>query len=129
MPTRGLRWKAPPSPASPPPRGCWRPGSGRGAPSPVKYVLLVHLAATLVMVGIIWFVQIVHYPLFGNVGTGGFSAYSEAHTRLTGFVVGPPMLAEAATSILLVIIRPQAIPAGAAWTGLLLVACIWLSTA
>lgn len=92
-------------------------------------VLLVNLAATLVMVGIIWFVQIVHYPLFGSVGTRGFPAYSEAHTRLTGFVVGPPMLAEAATSVLLIIARPQAIPAGAAWTGLLLVAGIWLSTA
>jgi len=32
----------------------------------VKYVLLVHLAATLVMVGVIWFVQIVHYPLFSR---------------------------------------------------------------
>ena len=93
------------------------------------FLLLVHLTATLVMVGIIWFVQIVHYPLFGRVGAEGFSAYSEAHSRLTGFVVGPPMLTEAATAILLPFIRPEAVPAAAAWTGLLLLAGIWLSTA
>ena len=52
--------------ASPLLRDCWRSSSERGTPSPVKYVLLVHLAATLVMVGVIWFVQIVHYPLFSR---------------------------------------------------------------
>jgi len=95
----------------------------------VEVLLLINLAATLVMVGIIWFVQIVHYPLFGSVGTGGFSAYSGAHSRLTGFVVGPPMLIEAATTVLLVIAQPEAIPAGAAWAGLLLLAGVWISTA
>jgi hypothetical protein len=39
----------------------------------VKYVLLVHLAATLVMVGVIWLVQIVHYLLSCRVGSGGFT--------------------------------------------------------
>ncbi|MFY0528690.1 hypothetical protein ACN28I_37835 [Archangium gephyra] len=30
-------------------------------------VLLAHAAATLFMVGLIWFVQVVHYPLFSRV--------------------------------------------------------------
>jgi hypothetical protein len=30
--------------------------------------MLLHLAATLYMVGVIWFVQVVHYPLFSKVG-------------------------------------------------------------
>ena len=38
------------------------------------------------------------------------------------------MLAEAATAVLLVLVRSQAIPVGAAWAGLALVAGIWLST-
>ena len=92
-------------------------------------LLLAHVAATLVMVGIIWFVQIVHYPLFGRVGREEFAAYSEAHSRLTGFVVGPPMLVEAATAVLLVLRRPDGVPAFPAWTGLLLLAGVWLSTA
>lgn len=95
----------------------------------MELLLLVHLAATLVMAGIIWFVQIVHYPLFGQVGTADFSAYSRAHSRLTGFVVGPPMLVEAATAALLLFIRPEAVPEIAAWAGLLLLAGVWVSTA
>jgi hypothetical protein len=92
-------------------------------------VLLVHAAATLVMVGIIWFVQVVHYPLFARVGTSRFPAYSEAHSRLTGYVVGPPMLAEMATAILLPVFRPAGVAAYMAWTGLLLLVLVWLSTA
>jgi hypothetical protein len=34
----------------------------------VKYVLLANLSATLFMVSVIWFVQMVHYPLFARVG-------------------------------------------------------------
>jgi hypothetical protein len=92
-------------------------------------LLLAHAAATIFMVGVIWFVQVVHYPLFARVGTPKFSAYSLEHTRLTGLVVGPPMLLEAATAIALVVWTPLGISASLVWTGLLLVAGIWLSTA
>jgi hypothetical protein len=92
-------------------------------------LLLVHAAATLFMVGAIWFVQVVHYPLFARVGRPGYSAYSIRHTRLTGLVVGPPMLLEAGTAIALVVWTPPGISDSLVWTGLLLVAGIWLSTA
>lgn len=64
-------------------------------------VFPIHLATTLVMVGIIWFVQLIHYPLFGRVDAKEFPAYSQAHSRLTGLVAGPQTLAEAATTALL----------------------------
>jgi hypothetical protein len=92
-------------------------------------LLLVHAAVTLFMVGVIWFVQVVHYPLFARVGRPDYSAYSIRHTRLTGLVVGPPMLLEAATAIALVVWTPPGISGSLVWTGLLLVAGIWLSTA
>ena len=95
----------------------------------LTYLLLAHLTATLFMVGVIWFVQVVHYPLFARVGPEGFSFYSEAHSRLTSYVVGPPMLVEAATALLLVFRRPEGVPLAAALSGLALVAVIWLSTA
>ena len=81
------------------------------------------------MVGLIWFVQIVHYPLFDRVGSESFTAYSEAHSRLTTLVVGPVMLVELGTAVLLVFFHPPQIPAAALWLGLGLVAVIWLSTA
>jgi hypothetical protein len=92
-------------------------------------LLLAHAAATLFMVGVIWFVQVVHYPLFARVGTPDFSAYSVRHSRLTGLLVGPPMLLEAATAVALVVWTPPGISVSLVWTGLLLVAGIWLSTA
>lgn len=81
------------------------------------------------MVGLIWFVQIVHYPLFARVGPNLFPAYSDAHSRLTTYVVGPPMLLELSTAVLLLFFRPPQIPAAVLWLGLALVAVIWLSTA
>jgi hypothetical protein len=36
-------------------------------------LLLANAAATLFMVGVIRFVQVVHYPLFARVGRPGFA--------------------------------------------------------
>jgi hypothetical protein len=94
-----------------------------------KLVLLANLAATMFMVGVIWFVQIVHYPLFGEVGEPNFAAYSEAHSRLTTFVVAPAMLVELATAALLVFLRPPGVPGFVLWIGVGLVAVVWVSTA
>ena len=95
----------------------------------MELVFLAHVGATLFMVGLIWFVQVVHYPLFGSVGREGFARYSQAHSRLTGFVVGPPMLVEAATAVALVVRAPQRVPFSLPLTGLVLLAVVWLSTA
>ena len=48
-----------------------------------------HAAATLYMTGLIWFVQVVHYPLMGLTGKAEFSAYEQRHTLLTTWVVAP----------------------------------------
>lgn len=57
-----------------------------------------HLAATLFMVGAVWFVQVVHYPLMA----GQPPAYAREHGRRTGWVLGPVMVAELGTAVLLV---------------------------
>ena len=41
-------------------------------------LLSIHLFATAGMVGLIWFVQVVHYPLFSRVGAVGFADVDEA---------------------------------------------------
>lgn len=92
-------------------------------------MLVVHAAATWFMTGLIWFVQIVHYPLFDGVGSQGFIAYEERHRQLTTLVVGPLMLAELITGAWLIVRRPPDVPAAAAWAGFALIAAIWLSTA
>ena len=60
-----------------------------------------HLLSTTAMVGLIWFVQVVHYPLFAAVGTDQFLAYEAAHTRRTSWVVGPFMAVEGAMALTL----------------------------
>ena len=65
----------------------------------VDYPLLLNVAATLMMTGVIWFVQVVHYPLMEQVGASGFVTYEKLHTRWTTYVVAPPMLVEAATAL------------------------------
>lgn len=94
-----------------------------------RLVLLANVAATLVMVGLIWFVQVVHYPQFDLVGDDRFVAYEAAHVRATGWVVGLPMLVELITSGLLAWQPPVAGLAVACRAGLALVAVNWASTA
>lgn len=90
-------------------------------------LLLIHFAATLFMTGLIWFVQVVHYPLFARVG-GDFVAYQQAHMQHTTWVVGPVMLLEAITAVALLLDRPAWISSAALWTNLALLALIWAST-
>ncbi len=80
------------------------------------------------MTGLIWFVQIVHYPLFSQVGQEGFSAYEMAHAKLTTLVVAPPMLIEAITAGLWLWQRPREVQLAEALLGLALLAVIWCST-
>lgn len=91
-------------------------------------VVHLHLAATLVMVGVIWFVQVVHYPLFAGVGRPGFDAYAREHVRRTGWVVAPAMVVEAAAAVLLLGVRPPVVPVWVAGVGAALLAVIWAST-
>lgn len=94
-----------------------------------KLMFLAHLAATFFMTGLIWFVQVVHYPLFAATGKDNFSAYEQRHTAHTTWAVAPPMLVEAATAVLLFWFHPAGIATWQLSAGLALIAIIWLSTA
>ena len=91
-------------------------------------VLVLHFAATFYMVGLVWFVQRVHYPLFADVGSHQFPAYESAHVLRTNPVVGPAMLIEAATAVVLVALPMPNVPHPLPWLGVGLLAVIWLST-
>lgn len=81
---------------------------------------LVHAAATWFLVGLIWVIQVVHYPLFAAVGPDRFVAYEEAHTRLITLVVGPPMAIEGVTALWLIADPPAGVGRGIP----LLAACV-----
>ncbi len=102
-------------------------------------VYLFHVAATLAMAGLCWFVQVVHYPLFAAVGTDDFARYEQAHTQRTGWVVAPLMLAELGSGLALLAMTwaqgesrglLQDTPSALTWLwiSMALLAAIWLST-
>jgi hypothetical protein len=92
-------------------------------------ILIANLVSTWYMVGLIWMVQVVHYPLFGKVGPDQYTAYQSSHQSLTTLVVGPPMLVEFLTAVLLVWFRPAGIPGWLVYVALILLAVVWASTA
>lgn len=94
-----------------------------------RLALLVGLASTLGMVGLIWFVQVVHYPLFARVGASGFALYEAEHSALTTWVVAPFMLAELGSALYLAARPPQGVPAIWVWLGVVLCGVVWAATA
>lgn len=92
------------------------------------YVFFVYVASTWAMFGIIWFAQIVHYPLFSKVGKEGFTHYQDANLRRTVFVVIPLQMLELVTALLLVWRIPLGIFPVQVWTNLVLIGITWIST-
>ena len=93
-----------------------------------KLVLLTHAAATLFLVGLIWMVQVVHYPLFNMADRANFSAFEAAHSNRISLIVGPTMLLEIVTAGWLLLARPDGIPVWTLWAGAALVGAVWFVT-
>jgi len=91
-------------------------------------VLLVQFAATWTMVGVIWFVQVVHYPLFARVDGPGSATYAVENQRRTSWVVGLPMAAEGITALWLVASPPDGLGRLLPIVGLALLAVVLGST-
>ena len=81
-------------------------------------VLLLQFFSTIAMVGLVWFVQVVHYPLMERVGKDEFCRYERDHQTRTTMVVAPLMLTEAVTALLVLWIRPSSVPLAPALFGL-----------
>ncbi len=92
-------------------------------------VAMIHLVSTLLMVGLILFVQVVHYPLMARVGAESFQAYQAGHTFRTSLLVVPLMVTELATALWLAVVPGAFNQRPVALAGLGLLAVIWTSTA
>ena len=78
------------------------------------------------MMGLIWYVQLVHYPGFYFIQSEGFGEFHRFHSRFTGIIVAPVMLTELGTSFYLFINDSLF---GYQAVGFYLVVMIWLATA
>jgi len=64
-----------------------------------RTLLVIHLAATLFMVGLIWTIHYVHYPLFAYVGESTYASFQAAHVERIGKLLFVPWLTEGITLI------------------------------
>ena len=88
-------------------------------------VFVLHAAITWVLVGLIWTIQVVHYPLMAYVGPSAYADYQRRHMQRITWLVAVLMPFEVLLSAALVLFLPHALT----MIGVLLVALIWASTA
>lgn len=80
------------------------------------------------LVGLIWVIQVVHYPLFDHADPNRFVAFAAAHSMRISWVVMPLMLAEVALTIALLARRPATLSSASVALGAVLLLVVWLST-
>jgi hypothetical protein len=69
-------------------------------------LFLLHALSVTWMTGVIWLVQLVHYPAFSDIHPERFSEFHAFHSRSITWVVGPPMLIQLLSAVILVIQSP-----------------------
>ncbi len=90
-----------------------------------QFVFLLHFASTVFLTGVIWLVQLVHYPTFHYIKSSEFQKFCQFHQNSISWVVAPMMVFELITSLYLVV---SPVASGKLYLGLGLIALIWLST-
>jgi hypothetical protein len=87
---------------------------------------IIHAVVTWALIGLIWTIQVVHYPLFEQVGEDHFRRYHDRHMARILWLVGPLMLAEVGTAAALLYSGERSL-----WfiLSLTALAVIWGSTA
>jgi len=91
--------------------------------------LIVHAASTWFMVGLIWTIQTVHYPLFTRVGDAAFVRYEHEHTTRMGKLLALPAGVEIVTGAALVWTRPGEVGLWLVMVAGALLVAIWVVTA
>jgi hypothetical protein len=89
-------------------------------------MIALQIGACLFMTGVIAVVQVLHYPGFSFVDARDYPSFQTFHMRRITWIVGPAMLAEAATAAALVWSPFERVGALANLGGVL---AIWISTA
>jgi hypothetical protein len=62
-----------------------------------RTLVVIHAASTLFMVGLIWTIHYVHYPLFAYVGESTYTSFQAEHVARIGKLLFVPWLTEGIT--------------------------------
>lgn len=93
-------------------------------------VWLLHMLAASAMLGVIWIVQVVHYPLFADVSRDHYVKYHQGHVRKITYVVLPLMGVELVSAVIFCVGAHPLMLGHPAWLGsVALLVVVWISTA
>ena len=90
----------------------------------MQFLIILNLSITLMMLGIIWFVQLIHYPLFSYADLENFKVFHSQHTRRITLLVAPLMISEAFIASLVLITMPTL----TSFLGISILVFIWACT-
>ena len=93
---------------------------------PNNFVLLGHLIFTSIMTGVIWVIQIVHYPSFHFIEKELYTAFQKFHMNKISIIVIPIMLAELITGMMLFLDKSSKSPF--LTISIIILVLIWLIT-
>ncbi len=91
-------------------------------------LLFANVASTLPLVGLIWIVQLVHYPAFAYVPDTRFVTFMRFHEQAISVLVVPLMITELFGAVALVFYAPAAVAGPPVLLGALLAAALWVVT-
>lgn len=90
--------------------------------------LLAHLAVTWAMVGVIWTVQLLQYPLMARVPADGFIGFEQAHQRRITAVLALFAPLEIVTAVAVAFAVPE-VPRWLSFGAGAVLAAVWVATA
>lgn len=93
---------------------------------PLKLLLLLNFGVAAYLTGVIWTVQLVHYPGFAQAARETFPAFHQQHASRISWVVLAPMVLELGLAVWLAW-QGRALGQGV-WWALGLVLLIWAAT-
>lgn len=91
-------------------------------------LIVVNLVATAFMTGVIWCVQMAHYPLMSGWPHDDFGRWEAMHRSRIGGVVVPAMLVEGIAAAAIIARRPPGVPVWMPWAAAGVLLVIWAST-
>ena len=104
----------------------------------LRPLIVVHAAASMFMVGLIWTIHYVHYPLFAYVGESTYASFQAVHVERIGRLLFVPWLTEGFTLIGILVLaflggrktlRVPAVLNGAAMAVVLVMSGFWSAPA
>ena len=86
-------------------------------PDLARIAAVAQVFASVGMFGVIWVVQLAHYPLMRFVPADRFTAFETAHRARISWVVGPLMALEGICVLAFLFAPPAGLPGWLPWAG------------